>query len=125
MRFKYALVTSTGEISRRRNFSASCATSRLSRSADVAIGLCYARLRSPREASPLARCWPRPFNVFHSQVKENRIEQRLLVMIEVPARLLLQHPDNIDQLLRGRQVRGHSAALGVWDLAEMHQRLRR
>ena len=45
--------------------------------------------------------------------------------IEVAPRLLLEHPDDIDELLRRHQVLLRAAGLRIGDVAEMHQGLRR
>ena len=64
-------------------------------------------------------------NVFHSEIKENRVEQRLLVVVEISPRLVPQHPQNIDKLLCHRQVAALLTAGGIGYLTQMHQRFGR
>ena len=68
---------------------------------------------------------PRPLNIFHTQFVENRLYQLRFILIEVTPGLLLEHPDDIDKLLRANQILLRPAALRIGNIAQEHQRLRR
>ena len=68
---------------------------------------------------------PRPLNVFHAEFEEDRLDQRLLVAVEVAARLVFEHPDDIDELLRRHQIHPRPFVLRIANLPQMHQRLGR
>src|SRR5262245_20792258 len=64
------------------------------------------------------------FDETHPQVVENLLEQARLGGVDVAARFLLQHAEDVDELAHGVEIRLHLVRQGVGDLAEAHQRLR-
>src|SRR5581483_629414 len=63
------------------------------------------------------------FNVLHSQIEENRFDQAAFLAVEIAPGLLLQHPDYIDQLLRGAKIARALSGDGIGNLAEGGERL--
>src|SRR4051794_18652769 len=58
-------------------------------------------------------------HILHPEVVEQVGQKLLLFVAEVAARLVLQHPEDVDGLLRQRQVA--LAGFGMGNFAEVHQ----
>src|SRR5262245_9446715 len=110
------LIASLGGNRSKRMLTAIPTAKPINATATSARRLVWALMSSP---SPLSY----QLHVPHAKIVEDGLEQRLLARLEIVARLLAEHSQDVDDLLGGREVGFHLVGHRIRDLAQVEQRL--